>query len=35
MFRRFDFELVSEGRYVVAGGIAYNKDFIVKIKVRE
>jgi hypothetical protein len=35
MVRRFEFELVREGKYFVAGGIAYNKDFTVKVKVRE
>lgn len=24
-------ELVREGRYVVAGGVGYNKDFMVKL----
>ena len=33
--RRFDFELVNEGRYVVAGGVAYNRDFLVKMTRRE
>lgn len=34
IFRRFDMELIAEGRYVVAGGIAYNQDLLVKLKVR-
>lgn len=33
--RRFEMELVKAGEYVVAGGVAYNKDFIVKLKARE
>jgi cytochrome P450 len=31
IIRRFDLELVNEGKYVVAGGIAYNEDFVVKL----
>jgi len=27
-------ELVREGRYVVVGGVAYNKDLVVKMRVR-
>ncbi|TVY54176.1 Cytochrome P450 monooxygenase gsfF [Lachnellula cervina] len=33
--RRFELELLNKGTFVVVGGIAYNKDFIVKIKARE
>ncbi|KAF1996048.1 cytochrome P450 [Amniculicola lignicola CBS 123094] len=29
--RRFDMELQRPGKYVVAGGVAYNEDFIVKL----
>lgn len=32
--RRFDFELKREGRYVVAGGVAYNQDFEVQLRLR-
>ena len=32
--RRFDMELITEGRYVVVGGVAYNEDLLVKLKVR-
>lgn len=32
--RRFDMELIREGRYVVAGGVAYNKDLVVRLGVR-
>jgi len=28
-------ELVNEGEYYVVGGVAYNKDFIVKLTTRE
>jgi len=28
-------ELVEEGKYVVAGGVAYNKNFVVKLTSRE
>lgn len=35
IIRRFDMELLDKGRYVVAGGVAYNKDFTVKMRVRE
>jgi len=31
IIRRFEIEIVKEGRYVVAGGVAYNKDFTVKL----
>jgi hypothetical protein len=34
LVRRFDFELVREGTFVVAGGIGYNKDFMVKLTPR-
>ncbi|KAH8819387.1 cytochrome P450 monooxygenase [Xylogone sp. PMI_703] len=33
--RRFDMEVVREGRFVVAGGVAYNRDFTVKLHERE
>ena len=33
--RRFDFDVLKEGRYVVAGGVAYNKDFLVKMRRRD
>jgi len=29
--RHFDMELVKPGTYVVAGGVAYNKDFVIKL----
>ena len=32
--RRFDFDLINQGRYVVAGGVAYNQDFLVRMKKR-
>lgn len=32
--RQFDLELVKEGRYVVAGGVAYNRGLEVKLKPR-
>ena len=28
--RRFDVEVLSEGEFVVAGGVAYNQDFMGK-----
>jgi len=34
ILRRFDLEVVNEGKYVVAGGIAYNQDFVVKLVMR-
>ncbi|PGH07083.1 hypothetical protein AJ79_06361 [Helicocarpus griseus UAMH5409] len=34
LIRRFQFDLVKAGEYVVAGGVAYNKDFIVKVNTR-
>lgn len=33
--RRFDLELVREGRYVAVGAIAYNKDFVAEPTTRE
>ncbi|KAF4807465.1 Cytochrome P450 monooxygenase gsfF [Colletotrichum siamense] len=33
--RRFDFDMKREGRIVVVGGIAYNEDFVVQLRVRE
>ncbi|OJD40783.1 cytochrome p450 monooxygenase [Diplodia corticola] len=33
--RRFDLELVKEGRYVVAGGVAYNKGLEVRMRLRQ
>jgi cytochrome P450 len=33
--RRFNFELFNKGRYVVAGGVAYNQDFLVKMTRRD
>jgi cytochrome P450 len=30
--RRFDFDVLKEGKYIVAGGVAYNKDFLVKMR---
>ena len=33
--RRFDLELVREGKFVVAGGVAYNKDFVVELTARD
>ncbi|KAM7198899.1 Pisatin demethylase [Naviculisporaceae sp. PSN 640] len=35
IIRRFDMELVREGRYVVAGGVAYNVDLTVRLGVRK
>ncbi|EEH18607.2 hypothetical protein PABG_07667 [Paracoccidioides brasiliensis Pb03] len=35
LVRRFEFDLVKTGEYVVAGGVAYNKNFIVKVNVRD
>jgi cbb3-type cytochrome oxidase cytochrome c subunit len=35
LIRRFDFELVNTGKYVVAGGVAYNREFIVNPKPRD
>jgi hypothetical protein len=35
VIRRFDLELVREGRYVVAGGVAYNKDLVVELTLRD
>ncbi|KAK2735172.1 hypothetical protein FQN55_002262 [Onygenales sp. PD_40] len=35
LIRRFEFQLVKSGEYVVAGGVAYNKNFIVKAKRRD
>lgn len=35
LIRCFDMEIVKEGRYVVVGGIAYHKDFVVKLRSRE
>jgi len=32
--RRFEIELVNAGKHVVAGGVAYNDDFVVKLKPR-
>lgn len=32
--RRFDMELLREGQYIVSGGVAYNKDLVVKLRVR-
>lgn len=29
--RRFNFELLDEGKYVVAGGVAYNQNFLVRL----
>ena len=29
--RNFELELVRPGNYIVAGGVAYNNDFVVKI----
>ncbi|KAK3372119.1 cytochrome P450 17A1 [Podospora didyma] len=34
IIRRFDMELLDKGRYVVAGGVAYNKDLVVKLSAR-
>ena len=33
--RRFDFDVVNRGRYVVAGGVAYNVEFLVKMNRRD
>lgn len=33
--RRFDIELVRPGRYVVAGGVAYNEDFLGRFTTRD
>ena len=33
--RQFDMKVLDEGRYVVAGGVAYNQGFTVKLKARE
>ncbi|OQV09709.1 hypothetical protein CLAIMM_13801 [Cladophialophora immunda] len=35
IIRRFDIELVTPGRFVVAGGVAYFNDFNVKLMARE
>ncbi|KAF6802326.1 cytochrome P450 monooxygenase [Colletotrichum sojae] len=35
ILRRFDFEVKREGKFVVDGGIAYNQDFEVQLRVRE
>ena len=35
LIRRFDFDLVTTGKYVVAGGVAYNKNFVVVPKRRD
>lgn len=32
--RRFEMRVVQEGKYVVAGGVAFNKGFVVRIKQR-
>ncbi|CZR58264.1 related to pisatin demethylase / cytochrome P450 monooxygenase [Phialocephala subalpina] len=34
IIRRFDVEVINQGRYVVAGGVAYNKDFEVTLSAR-
>lgn len=34
IIRRFDMGLITEGRYVVVGGVAYNRDLLVNLKVR-
>lgn len=34
IIRRFDVEVMNQGRYVVAGGVAYNKDFEVTLSAR-
>ncbi|KAJ9252835.1 hypothetical protein DTO207G8_4621 [Paecilomyces variotii] len=31
VIRRFDMELINEGKFVVAGGVAYNRDFSVAV----
>ncbi|WQF82089.1 Putative cytochrome P450 [Colletotrichum destructivum] len=33
--RRFDFEVIREGKYVVAGGVAYNEGFEVQLRLRD
>lgn len=33
--RRFDFDVINKGKYVVAGGVAYNQDFMVRMKRKE
>ncbi|KAK5659955.1 hypothetical protein OQA88_13420 [Cercophora sp. LCS_1] len=34
IIRRFDLDLISEGKYTVVGGVAYNRDSVVKMKAR-
>lgn len=34
VIRQFDFELLTLGKYIVAGGAAYNKDFVVRPMLR-
>ncbi len=33
--RRFDIDVLKKGKYVVAGGVAYNQDFLVKMTRRD
>lgn len=35
MLRRFDFEVVDEGQFIVSGGIAYNKGFKMNLHARQ
>lgn len=35
IIRRLDMELVREGRYMIASGVAYNVDLVVNLKVRK
>ncbi|KAG4433291.1 hypothetical protein IFR05_011236 [Cadophora sp. M221] len=35
MLRRFDFEVVDEGQFIVSGGIAYNKNFKLNLRARQ
>ncbi|KAK4444029.1 Pisatin demethylase [Podospora aff. communis PSN243] len=35
ILRRFEMELVDEGEYIVAGGVAYNRNLVVKVRERK
>jgi len=35
IIRRFDIEVLNPGKWVVAGGISYNRDFVVKLRARD
>ncbi|PQE23646.1 cytochrome p450 17a1 protein [Rutstroemia sp. NJR-2017a BVV2] len=35
IIRRFDIEVLNPGKWVVVGGISYNRDFVVKLRARD